>query len=180
MVPDTLNRTVKIPVKIVNGYPCLYPEGRLPALKDGTLGDLTVPAVAFEDPKVAIRLSAESKELFLMAETRLIAQISPQSAPEALLAKVAPSASGFLGTGVEFVLKEEQQILSRGTKNSMLLHCRCFIPSLKAEAKSINHAYSLISQAFEPHRTSHTGNVFSKVFFKDGSVWKPLEALRGY
>jgi hypothetical protein len=155
-------------------------DGRLPALKDGTLGDLTVPAEAFEDPNVAIRLSAESKEPFLNAETLLIAHINPQSAPIALLAKVAPSASGFLGTGVEFLLKEEQQVLNRGTKNSVLLHCRCYIPSLETEAKSINHAYSLISQAYEPHRISHTGNVFSKVFYKDGPVWKPLEALRGY
>lgn len=83
---------------------------------------------------------------------------------------------------MEIILLEEQQILQRGTKTAKLLPCKCNIPSLHQEARSINHAYTLISQAFEPDRSSHTGNAFTKVFYFDNrrNIWQPLKALRGY
>jgi hypothetical protein len=61
----------------------------------------------------------------------------------------------------------------RGTKLGELLPCSVITSGLqsfedaKSDARSLNHAYSRISEACEPHRTSHTGNVFDKVFFLD-------------
>ena len=53
------------------------------------------------------------------------------------------------------------------------------IPKLNnREAFSLNQAYTLISQKYEKHRGSHTGNVFNKVFYQEGDDYYPLETLR--
>ncbi|WP_435198961.1 hypothetical protein [Qipengyuania sp. 902] len=46
-------------------------------------------------------------------------------------------------------------------------------------AQSLNHAYTVLSEIFEPWRTSHTGSVYRHVFYReaDGS-WHPLRLLR--
>ena len=48
------------------------------------------------------------------------------------------------------------------------------------EARSLNHAYSLISTKHEPRRLSHTGNVFKEITYLDvkKDKWLPLENLR--
>lgn len=180
MIPDPLSRTVKIPIKIVNGHPCLFPDGKLPDLKDGTIGDLVVPAHSFSDPKIAAQFAEEHREPFLPVGTRLAAQINPEHVPEQHRKHVEHSMPGYMGAAVVFTLAEDQQILRRGTKSAELLPCRCTIPSLGEDAKSVNHAYTMISQAYEPHRISHTGNVFTKVYYLAGNTWKPLKELRGY
>lgn len=45
--------------------------------------------------------------------------------------------------------------------------------------KSLNHAYTLLSQLLETNRLSHTGNVYKQVFFKESDEqWYPLDKLR--
>ncbi len=180
MIPDPYCKTVKIPVKITNGVAYLFPEGKLPELEDGTIGDLVVPAYAFKNPKLAAVFTKEFKEQFLPATTLLIAQINPEHVPKHFRDKCRTDLPGLLGTGVEFILTEEQTILRRGAKSAELMSCKCKIPSLGKKAKSINHAYTLISQAYEPRRMSHTGNVFSKIFYSKDKRWQPLKCLRGY
>ena len=51
----------------------------------------------------------------------------------------------------------------RGTKKPQLLSVKCDIPALGKVANSLNHAYSLISEAYEIERISHIGNVFETV-----------------
>lgn len=180
MIPDPFGKTVKIPIKIVKGCPCLELGERLPELAEGTLGDLIVPAYAFKEPKECARFLEEESALFLNKGDILVAQIDSRHVPKELAKAVNHDCKGVCGAGVAFVLCAEQEILTRGTKNAALKKCECSIPALEKKAVSINHAYSLISQAFEPHRVSHTGNVFAKVFFKKGEIWKPLKDLRGY
>ncbi|QTA88378.1 hypothetical protein [Desulfonema magnum] len=43
MTPDPFKKTVKIPVKVVNGELKFFYGGDLPKLEDGTVGDLIVP-----------------------------------------------------------------------------------------------------------------------------------------
>jgi hypothetical protein len=183
IIPDPLSRTVKIPIRIVDGKPCLYPDGELPKLKDNVIGDLILPAYALLNKEDADHYTETFKEVCLAKGTTLMAQINPEKVPskQHWLA-VRLNLPGAPGAMVEFVLLKEQQILQRGTKPARLLPCKCNIPSLDQEARSINHAYSLISQAFEPDRISHTGNAFTKVFYFDNrrNIWQPLKALRGY
>ncbi|RPI26707.1 MAG: hypothetical protein EHM61_10970 [Acidobacteria bacterium] len=62
----------------------------------------------------------------------------------------------------------------------MLVDCRSKVISLKREARSINHAFTLLSQEFETHRISHTANVFERVFYWEESdqKWRCLDELR--
>lgn len=48
-----------------------------------------------------------------------------------------------------------------------------------APAKSLNHAFTILSEIYETQRLSHTGNVYERVFYqeKDGR-WCPLDWLR--
>jgi hypothetical protein len=46
-------------------------------------------------------------------------------------------------------------------------------------ATSINHAYTDLSETFEPWRISHTGNIYEQVFYQEkNEKWYPLEILR--
>lgn len=177
---DPLSRTVKIPIKIVKGKLCLFPSDPFPELKEGTVGDLVVPADKLKDKILVAELTREHKETFLNAHTRLIAMINPEKVPASLKDDVTSHVPGSIGPGVEFYLQEDQIALHRGTKNTSLMPCPCWIPCLNKDAKSINHAYTLISQAFELDRISHTGNVFTKVYYRNDSIWKPLKTLRGH
>lgn len=45
--------------------------------------------------------------------------------------------------------------------------------------KSLNHAFTLLSQTYEKHRISNTGNVYDRVFYQDkDGCWYPLDDLR--
>lgn len=78
---------------------------------------------------------------------------------------------------VKVVLLEPLRLLCRGSKKAILMETKCKILSLNKEASSINNAYTLISEQFEPRR-SHTGNVFTKCYYQKQSIWFPLEDLR--
>ena len=69
-----------------------------------------------------------------------------------------------------------------GEKKPSLEECRCDVPVLETEARSLNHAVTLLSTRFEPKRISHTGNVFTRVFYRctKSKDWRPLNELRGY
>ncbi len=46
-------------------------------------------------------------------------------------------------------------------------------------AISLNHAFTLLSEAYEPWRKSHTGNIYDRMFYKEkNGKWYPLEVLR--
>ena len=46
-------------------------------------------------------------------------------------------------------------------------------------ARSLNHAFTRLSEKFETHRISHTGNVFQRVFYREeNGWWRPLWQLR--
>jgi hypothetical protein len=46
-------------------------------------------------------------------------------------------------------------------------------------AQSLNHAFTKLSERFETHRLSHTGSVYSRVFYLESDLrWYPLEYLK--
>ena len=43
----------------------------------------------------------------------------------------------------------------------------------------LNHALTLLSQTYEKHRISNTGNVYARIFYQDkDECWYPLDDLR--
>jgi hypothetical protein len=44
---------------------------------------------------------------------------------------------------------------------------------------SLNHAYTKLSEVFETWRISHTGNIYSRVLYRErNGIWYPLDILR--
>lgn len=54
-------------------------------------------------------------------------------------------------------------------KSGVLEDCLCEIPALQTTARSVNHAYTIISERFEIRRMAKGGNVFRNVFFVDAT-----------
>ena len=49
----------------------------------------------------------------------------------------------------------------------------------KEPAVSLNHAFTLLSKAYEKYRISNNGTVYTRVFHCDGdALWYPLDDLR--
>lgn len=52
-------------------------------------------------------------------------------------------------------------------------------PLAKKPAESLNHAFTLLSEKFEPWRLSHTGNIYDRVLYREtNGKWYPLNVLR--
>lgn len=80
----------------------------------------------------------------------------------------------------EIILEKPLRLTFRGTKKPVLEDCRCKLPSLKITVRSLNEAYTKLSEKYEPHRRGHGGNVFQKVFYLPPGQhnWQPLDELR--
>ncbi len=52
-------------------------------------------------------------------------------------------------------------------------------PVLYTDARSLKHAFTLLSTKFKTERISHTGNVFAHVFFRGKMGWHSLNEARG-
>ena len=50
---------------------------------------------------------------------------------------------------------------------------------LPVPAESLNHAFTLLSEKYEPWRKSHTGNIYDRMLYQEkNQQWYPLEVLR--
>lgn len=63
------------------------------------------------------------------------------------------------------------------------VHCGTIVlpeaVQVKVTPKSLNHAYTLLSERIELDRMSHTGNVYQLIFYKESDgKWYPLDKLR--
>lgn len=188
MIPDRFEKSVRIPVKVVNGEMKFFYGGDLPKLKEGTIGDLIVPSYAISDKRQLELLQMEKSEVFLPKGSALMVHIQLEN-----LTDISKELRQFFidsseidqlvgGYFIPVVLETPLEITLRGTKNAELSECKCRIPALlDTTSKSVNHAYSIISQNFEKHRISHTGNVFDKVYFEDiHKKWRKLRVLRDH
>jgi hypothetical protein len=86
---------------------------------------------------------------------------------------------------VKIKLETPAELKFIGTKLPNLRDCKCDIPSLQKikkdnyePAKSINHAFRLISTDFEPNRRAFGGSVYLNVYYLDADKWIKLETLR--
>lgn len=181
---DQYEKTIHIPFCIRAGRIEPLDGVPLPRLREGTVGHITISADAFEKEEETTRFEGEARAAGLPAGTELLFNMMSRLGWPNHLAEHARSltlneVSGWLrGRYVSATLLDPLEIQLRGTKKPVLRPARCRIPSIGKEANSINHAYTLISEQFEPERMSHTANVFQKVFFRDEGTWKRLEILR--
>lgn len=179
-IPDKTARTIRLNVFISEGVCTLADGTALPKIKQGALAELVIHAGDLLDDDERKILVSERNILFLPRGTQLWARVKEDEVPEKIKPhrvemKVYPVVPELV---VAFNLQEDLNLTIRVAKGSVLADCKCYIPSLGFEAKSVNEAYARISTAFEPSRRSHTGNVFNCVFAKLNGALRPLADLR--
>lgn len=173
--------TVRIPVRYTKGLLEYFYGGALPALMEGTIADLIVDRDMLLDPSDAQLLNQEEKIELLPKDVELLVRIAPDSIPDELRKKCKQAvdlSDRGSSTCVLVILASPLFMKWRGPKRGALAPCQCHIPALQTEAGSLNHAYRLVSEAFEPHRRSHAGNVFSEVYYNVKDGWRPLDEIR--
>lgn len=72
-------------------------------------------------------------------------------------------------------------LLTEGPKAVGLQSTRIRLPETvsKKPVNSLNHAFTKLSETYEPWRISHTGNVYQRFLYKEkDNRWYPLEFLR--
>ncbi len=190
MIDPQAARMVTIPAWVdENGALRFFYGGPLPALAPGATVDLSVPEQSVESSFHLSLLTEQTADTLLPVGAILAAEIRFRHASErdAVADRYAPESvlttrhsTDAREAAVFIILEEDLRFdLSLG-KPAGLTDCRCRIPALPAAARSVNHAYTLISQHFEPHRRSHTGNVFEKVLAWNPKAqnWRRLADLR--
>lgn len=182
IIPDPLKKTVKVPIRIVDGKVQYFYGGELPKIANVS-GDLVIPAFALLDPVQTEELSQQDASEMLPAGSELMINVNVDTYAEGVLMKWLNPSSDLpaIARKVGFVkvqLEESLYLWHRGTKLSQLFPCSCILVDLNEEATSLNHAYTIASKKFETKRVSNTGNVFRHVYYKGKNGWEPLEWLR--
>lgn len=185
IVPDS-NKTIKIPVTVKNGAVIFPDDFNLGALRKDFQTELILSETDFADKNLFHQLAKETEVDFLPEGTSLLVNVSTkeriaEKLEEKIIRTGKDTPQGKYGGFIEIILHAKQRMMLRGTKQGQLLDCPIFIPALPEEAaKSINHAYKIISTKFEPWRRSNTGSVFLKVFYRDenNGLWRTLNKHR--
>ena len=191
-VPDVLaGKTVHIPVRIVKGRVTFFysKRGTMPTLQDGAVGELVLPEYAVLDETAKHAITEERQVQLFDKGERIRLGFNGNLIDRDYLKRTEewddalPVVAG-LTRLVSVLLDKPLFLLLRGTKKAQLRGGACEIPALDREkAGSLNHAYTLVSERFQPSRRSHTGNVFRVVFYrepdKEGKErWRRLADLR--
>jgi hypothetical protein len=182
---DKSKRTARISVRAVGDKLLMFDHEALPKIKEDAIGILTLPAASIVDEKKREELEAESVIELLPKGTGVLVGLSLEMMPVPLRREFPSSSDLKIPVGgycfAEVHLSEPLMLRLRGDKDPCLEDCRCFIPILNAEARSLNHAFTLLSVKYETKRISHTGNVFTRTFLQTNEGrWRSLNEARGY
>ena len=180
-IPDEFSKTVVFPVLVTEGKITPVHGARLPMFKAGAEAQLVMPAHEIVDQRVAERMHQEIDVEILATGAAVLLSVRRRDTPPSLQSQfdeyIESATQDRIGF-VRVVLKAPQILRLRGTKKGELRLTPCHIPALKRDAVSLNQAYTFVSEAFEPERQSHTGNVFQGGRYHDGKVWQSLSDLR--
>lgn len=179
------DKNIRIPFRVVKKQIEFYYGGALPKLREGTVGDIVVAEEALDDPAIVEFLQREHAVPFVDKNPFLLMGVVPDEIPETLRQHIIKTyeignLSGNYGCLVEVWLTTPLHLKLHASKKASLCPCACVIPSLGVSAQSLNHAYTQISQAYEPRRLSHAGNVFQLTYAQRGNRWWLLDDLRSY
>jgi hypothetical protein len=181
--PTDPNKRVVIPVTICNGKIVPFYGGELPQFREGAVMDLLTEEGAFLEPAEIQRFHQESFQIILPEGSEMFAVISFRNQDFIHQAKnvKADPVPGGVSVLVPFWLLEPLRLHLRGTRKAELLPCECDLRiDGQTSASSVNEAYTRLSERYEPWRRSHTGNVFTKVYFRElgTDIARPIDFLR--
>ncbi len=192
---------VTVPVKRVGERWEFFYGGDVP-VREGTLGELTLSAEQITDERFKQRVMQELNLKVLDEGTELRVALSDRDTngrragdwPEPYPIGVPVGTTRFAPVWLAPVKQKEGEPplspdMARGglwLKLKGLEKCElqtstvrlpegCAVPT----AISLNHAFTVLSERYERHRISHTGNVYARVFYKErNNRWYPLDDLR--
>lgn len=179
---DRYGKRLRIGVSF-DGTNFVLPDGEpLPKLVKGSAAEIVVAPECIENEIVRASLSRQKSAHFLNEGAVVLVGVSPSmvdghSHKGLIAAHAVPILSPYLF--VEVKLNADLWLQVRGDQEARLSNTRCTIRSLNEEAKSLNHAFMLISEAYETKRRSHSGNVFERAYAQDErGDWQSLDDLR--
>lgn len=179
---DPTQRVV-VPVTIRGGQIVPFYGGEMPKLREGAVVELITEEAAFMDRSELARFNKDEVREILPTGTEMYAVIARR---DQQFHKVAEKIDAFPPPGgdtvlIPFKLAEPLRLHLRGTRKAELMSCLCDLGIEGEELPtSVNQAYSRLSERYETWRRSHTGNVFTKVYFRLAGInfARPLEDLR--
>lgn len=154
----------------------------LPELSKDSIVDLILAPESILDSTVRARFLGETAVMILEKESCVFFGVSPTMIETMkAVGLISPDALQIISEYwfVEGKLDAPLMLQVRGDQEARLSPCSCTIPSLNRTADSLNHAFTLISEAFETKRRSHSGNVFERVCTQvTAGKWQSLDELR--
>ena len=194
------SRRISLPMQRVNGqWEFLY-GGDVP-LRDGAIADLVVNMDSIQDRDFLKLISQElSVEVLPMGAPLLVAlsdrgyalqQAEPTGMPNIPLQYRPPGCTRFVTVHIGPKNKRQNDLFAEDEGGRWLRQIgldRCELECSpiqmpegfpKKVAQSPNHAFTMLSEQYEPHRLSHTGNAYTHFFYPEtDGQWLPLSVLR--
>lgn len=197
---DNWTEKVTVPIKKVAGKWEFFYGGEVP-VRDGAMADITLNTQDINDERFKARVTKELRVRVLDEGTRLLVALSDHACRMSeQLRKFAYGPPPGATRAVEIRLgplkqknKEKQMEIHevvesgglwlkvKGLERCELQASTVLMPDglgVKT-AVSLNHAFTLLSEKYETHRLSHTGNVYERIFYREhNDRWYPLNDLR--
>jgi hypothetical protein len=179
-IPDSNSATVRIGARWCNGGLTSLDEQPLPNIQEGTFIELVIPAWAIINENARDKLQSKRTVEMLPSESRVWLGLSRRSVPAKFHQCFPREGRGCAAAYLlaEVILLEPLNLLVDGSERAKLNKCPSRVVLMEREASSLNHAFTLLSQAFETDRLSHTGNVFRQGFTYQDDRWPRLDDLR--
>ncbi len=190
---------ITLPVKRVGAHWEFFYGGDVP-VREGTLAELTLDARDIDNEQFKQRVMQELTVPILDEGTELLVALSGHDTngrllgfPEKMPMHVPWGTTRFakVRLGPQRVKKAQLSLAPEMERGGLWLKVkgleRCELQAstvlmpeeFEEPAVSLNHAFTLLSERYEKHRLSHTGNVYSRVFYCEGNGhWFPLDDLR--
>ena len=194
---------IRIPVRYIDGHWELAYGGAI-KVHNGSEAELVIAREHFNDAAMLAALTEKRWVRILDQGTELRIALTVKGVLDFALSnslvrdtKVWPSSNTRLGAGDRFVAislgppttaqqkrnegKGGLWLALEGVEPRSLESSAVYLPTgLNLDpAISVNHAFTALSEIFEPWRKSHTGNIYDRVFYKeDDGYWYPLDDLR--
>jgi len=199
-------KIVRVPVKLVDGqWELLY--GGPVKVQNGSIGELHLEKSNFSD-STFLKALIEKRSVEILpqgTELRVALTIRPQTLPRSLLSLLLnPDDTPHLLTTalsvdtrfipVHLAGPTEAQRKKSKVVGGLWLQLEGMEPrgiesgSVRLQKEtgidlevvgSLNHAFTRLSEVFEPWRMSHTGSIYERVFYRDSDThWHPLKDLR--
>lgn len=194
------NKIVRLSVKLIGGEWKLD-DGRTIDLPEGTAGELRVARGGFANVEFLARLTVKREVVALRAGTELrvaltireeldnallpFLRATPHDASEKISVATQfvsvwlskhPGTQGLSAVGIGGLRVCFAGTAMRGIKSGAVE-----LPKIHGlePAESLNHAFTCLSEVFEPWRKAHTGSIYQRVFYEEcNGRWHPLGDFR--